>query len=242
MGIKVGERWLKLGKKYMDYSRNLDEYTSFLHGFVHTNSLQTISKTGSARSAVVVSTFKEVFDDPQTAIAVCRNKDKIKGRIYDTRKNQTVDWFCDSIEHFDEVKKAIRLCKEDPSKTEEARKILMDLHKQGKLKGFNQKGIDMLLLDSGCDTTVLDMWMLKEFYGVPTNDLAARRGIQLTKKYPVLRDDLERRVMEKKADRGYGLGAWHVAKWLELSTGGNYRRAENFMKDLFSQTRLSEFL
>lgn len=256
--VEIEEAWLKLGKKYMENVRKMDEWRSFITGYVHTNAYQTITKTGSSVSSVTINAALSAFPDPDRTARVCRGikltveereeirKARRKGRVpkymsekiylYDFRdKRSAIDDICRNSEHWNEIKKVISICKTNPSRGREVYDKLVELQKEGKLSGFRKKGIDMLVLDSGCDTIVLDRWMIEKYFGVEKTDERALKDIQFTKRYEEARDKLIELVKKKNADKGYGIGSWHVAMWLKTTTDGDIKKAELFLKDLFGQ-------
>lgn len=237
--INLPDEWLNIGHRYMEHARSLSDWESFINGFVHTNSYKTVADNKDSASAVIIDSIKQLFPTPEKAKEECskyksgKDTEKVLSSMVDMRsKKRALDYICTVAENWDDVKDSIHTCKINPNSTEDVVNEMLKLRKDGKLKGFFYKGIDMLALDSGCEDVVLDIWMFEAMDMLGhRRDVDRIREIQTRKEeYYKYKKDVEKAVKEK----GYPLGDWHVGKWLETTTGGDLDSAKRFVEQLFS--------
>jgi hypothetical protein len=97
-----------------------------------------------------------------------------------------------------------------------------------------QKGPDMLLLESGCQVPVMDVWMIRRIQPVsPEPNMGfetwVRRRVQNTKRYERYRQA----VIDEANACGIPTGEFHVACWLEQLLGPDSREvAELYVDEL----------
>ncbi len=104
-----------------------------------------------------------------------------------------------------------------------------------------QKGRDMLMLESGCEQPVMDIWMLRRSQKVPEelwdDDPTTEylRSLQDgTKKSNILYEENKKIIQDEADICGVPAGVYHVARWFEMAptTKNNREEAERYLDEL----------
>ncbi len=91
-----------------------------------------------------------------------------------------------------------------------------------------QKGPDMLLLESGCQVPVIDRWMIRRVSSVSVEEETIKRIQSSKHEYSMIRDDIikEAELCEKP------VGEHHMSCWLAMLFGDNTSKAETYFNNL----------
>lgn len=136
---------------------------------------------------------------------------------------------CHTAENWDQVSDALRRCDRD-----DAREALIQrrttkspgspfLH----ATGFNVKGVDMMLLDVGCQLPVADKHMIELIEGRPITEDEAKTIQMDHNKY----EKYWGKLTSMAEDSGKPHGVWHVETWTRKAFGpGNEDRAQGLFR------------
>lgn len=236
----IEEEWRKLGKLYIENARKIDPWRATIHGIVHTQ-LLNVNRDWKAIKAIL----KLI---PKPDLTKCPiNPSKLKG--YEFYSHKTVsETICDKVEHIDKWLEALKSCDREKLRT---------MKKEGvNVRGLGWKGIDMALLDAGCDNTVIDIHLARYLARTDPEFLKALglrkydpesvdRKVKIAQNYrdPIKYDRLWELARRRAEKEGVPLGEWHVATWLKerfrnaypnLSERKRLELAKKYVKKLFS--------
>lgn len=239
-------KYLDLAQEYMDNARKRtekDPWESLIFGVVLTMA------RNNAKHAEVIQSLKDQFPTPNAAAKKCEG---ITGTSAVPYTPEAVHRNCHSPTHVMEC-----MCLNSSPKPTEVRrakgKLVVNPDWEDLVKAMRtcdrqavqkhclftqQKGRDMLLLESGCETPVIDRWIIRKFNpDIPPEleaDFATFIGnIQRTKRYEVYRE----KMIAEANECGIPAGTYHVAAWFELVFGEDREQAEQYVKSLINSSK-----
>ncbi|MEM4976424.1 MAG: hypothetical protein QXT64_03760 [Desulfurococcaceae archaeon] len=232
--------WRDLGRLYMDRARRLDPWRATMHGIAHTH----LMRVDEDRDAI--DTMLKLSPSPEKTRCPLDPTPLIGLKFYNARK--VVEYICDKVEHAGEWIKILRNCD---------RRRMRHMKMEGRdVYGLGWKGIDMTLLDAGCEIPVVDVhlarYMAREDPGFlkamglsrydPDGVAKKIRTIQVSSN-PAKYDELWKKARERAVSEGVPPGEWHVAVWLrerftseypKLSEEARLELAKRYVEKLFS--------
>jgi len=239
----VDKAWRELGRLYMERAKRLDPWRATLHGIAHTQ----LRNVNNDREAIEV--LHKISPSPgKTSCPLDKSAlEKLAGLGFHN-PTLTGETLCDKVKYADEWLKALKSCN---------RRRLMHMKMEGvNVYGLRWKGIDMSLLDAGCENPVIDIHMARymaredpEFLralGLEKYDpsLVAKRIKAIhDSPNPAKYDELWERAVKRALSEGVPPGEWHVAIWLkerfssmypELSEEAKLELARRYVEKLFS--------
>lgn len=239
-GRMVEEAWRELGRLYIEKARRLDPWRATIHGIAHT----LLRRVDKDREAIGV--MLELSPSPEkTSCPINPSKLARLGFYSPTTVSKTI---CDKVRHADEWVKSLKDCNRNKLR-------LMKMEGRNVL-GLSWKGIDMTLLDAGCDIPVIDIHMarfmaredpefLKEMELDKYDPEAVDKRIRVIQNSnsPTKYDKLWERAVKRAISEGLPPGEWHVAVWLRERFRNEYPRlseddrieiARKYIEKLFS--------
>lgn len=231
----------------MEKARRADPWKATLYGIVHTN-LRDVDQDFNA-----VKRLLRVAPTPEAAKRACPlDPSLLEGLRFHNLKIVT-DAVCDKAEKAATIIPLFRACarkKLQRMKIEQLKTGEKDLD----LVGLRWKGIDMTLLDNGCDVPVIDrhiarylarqdprfLEVLGEFR---SNEELERKLHQIQYSPNPMRYERLWRIAKKWAERsGLPAGVWHVSTWMKerftsqypnLSEEARLEMARRYVRKLF---------
>jgi len=228
-------KYLDLGKKYIDNAKartDKSPWDTFIYGVALTMTRR------SDNHPEVLSGLKMAFPDVEKARKSCVPP----GQPYVVAAEKTY--------HPDHLVKAMCLnARELPLEEKVGRKVktvqpswghleysMTECDREGIREHYlfkQQKGPDMLLLESGCQVPVMDRWMLRrtlkptteQEYDFGKDVLRIQRS---SEQYGLLRD----MVIEEANECQVPVGEHHVSCWLEMLFRDNREAAETYLNEL----------
>jgi hypothetical protein len=219
------EGWVEVGREYMKKAREAGEWKSVLYALAHTLQMAT-----GEEERLVARTEEVAGGAPEEA----RRRCPLDPKLFEGYKLQNRRTYaravCDKAERWEKIREVCGRCKREGDREETvrwARETLREMKRRGEdVVGLGWKGIDMLLLDCGCETPVVDRHLARHLARVspearkvldnPETDEELRKSL-----YDVQRDDRPddydklRSIAEDLARReGTPPGVWHVAVWM----------------------------
>jgi hypothetical protein len=219
------EGWVEIGKEYMRRAREASEWKSVLHGLAHT----LLMATGEEEK--LIARTEEVAGTTPEEV---RRRCPLNPKLFEGYKLQNSRTYaravCDKAENWDKIKEVCGRCKREGEREEAvrwARETLREMKRRGEdVVGLGWKGIDMLLLDCGCETPVVDRHLARYLARVspearetldnPETDKELRKNL-----YDIQKDDrpgdydkLWSIAVELARREGLPPGVWHVAVWM----------------------------
>jgi len=237
----VERYWRILGRKYMYHAKEQDKWKGFVMGFVHTN-LRSVD--GDRR---VIDKLLSDIPSPEEAWCPLEYSEY---RPYRLSRAHLVS-ICENANTFRRVEPAIRYC--DRERMREFKLKGVDV------KHLGYKGIDMTLLDCGCELPVVDIHLARylfkkrpefrrlfERFGI-TNPYSKefRRRFRIMQVSRRSYDEMWRIAMDEAAAEGMPPGQWHVAAWMKerfyrvfpkLKDYRRYRVARIYVSRLFKKS------
>jgi hypothetical protein len=219
------EGWVEVGREYMKKARETGEWKSALYALAHTLQMAT-----GREDELVAWTERVAGGAPEEARRRCPlNPGLFKG--YKLQNTEVyAEAVCDKAENWDKIREVCGMCKREGGREEvvrRARETLREMRRRGEdVVGLRWKGIDMLLLDCGCETPVVDRHLARHLarvspearriLGDPETDEKLRKNLYEIQKKPRPDDyDKLRSIAEDLARReGVPPGVWHVAVWM----------------------------
>ena len=235
----------KIAKHYMDNALNRtlkNPWDSLIYGVALTMALH------SEDHPEVIKALKKHYPDPETTRELCSGR----GEPYDESLNKVHDphlvhrGMCDAArlkQPFPLTKKSMKKpstalsfkgikatqFKEKPGWEHFKRAIHeCDREELGKHTIFTQdKGRDMLLLESGCQVPVMDVWMIRKQLNLSPDitreeEAEANKQIAKIKETPWMYDDYRNQIIEEAKECGRPVGEYHVGCWLGLAREGKF--------------------
>lgn len=236
----IEEGWRRLGKLYMDRARRLDPWRATMHGIAHTHLMRVDEDRGAIGAMLKLSPSPEKTKCPLDPRPLARFKFYSPARV--------AECMCDKVEHAGEWVKALRSCD---------RRMLRSMKMEGRdVYGLGWKGIDMALLDAGCEVPVVDVHLARymaredpEFLramGLERYDpraIAKRIKVIQNSPNPAKYDELWDMARRRAISEGAPPGEWHVAVWLRERFANEYPKlseeerlelAKKYVERLFS--------
>jgi len=234
--------WREIGKVYMRKAREAEPWKGIMYGLAHTH-LRRIDFDKRA-----VDRMLEVAPSPDEARERCPISPRAFERLGFYRTDVPAKAICDKAEHSDKFISAVRNCSRDEMKNMKLEGV--DMY------GLKWKGADMVLLDCGCETPVIDLHLARY---LAREDPEFRRELGLKEYDPKLVEKKLRTVQNSsnpaKYDRlweiakrhaereGKPAGEWHVEVWMrerfrteypDLEEKQRLELARNYVKNLFT--------
>jgi len=215
----VEEPWVEIGKYYMAKARLQDEWTAFLLGLLHTN-LRRVDR--DRESLDFVLGFGETPDELFSRCPI--SPEELDGlNVYHR------GYFAKSL--CEKSNRDIWNVIEDSLKKCDRRRLQFLKNERWDLFGLGWKGIDMLLLDSGCDTIVVDRHMVRflaelepeKVWEIIPHPPDISEKSKFMKRFNSIRCssnpglynrlwEIGKEIAEKE---GLSPGVWHVAVWMK---------------------------
>jgi hypothetical protein len=217
------EGWVEVGREYMRRARETSEWKSVLYGLAH-----TLAMAMGEEDKLVARTEEVAGTTPEEA----RRRCPLDPRLFEGYKLYNrwtyANAVCDKAENWERVGEVCGMCKREGDREEavrRARETLRGMRARGEdAVGLGWKGIDMLLLDCGCEVPVVDRHLARhltrvspearEILGTGEKLLDSLKGIQRYEK-PDKYDRLWSIAVEQARREGLPPGVWHVAVWMK---------------------------
>jgi hypothetical protein len=221
--------WEEVGREYMEKARRSDAWKSMLYGIVHTNLLSV------DRDREAVDRLLEEAPRPEDAKRKCPLDPTLLRDLGFYRPKTAVDAVCDKAENFERIAPLFKDC--ERSKLQEMkREQIKTGRRELDLVGLKWKGIDMTLLDCGCEVPVIDRHIARylartdkrarAILGDPADKAALEARLRHVQeaKTPEQYETLWK-IAKEHADRsGLPAGVWHVAVWMHERFTERYPR------------------
>ncbi|MEM4563408.1 MAG: hypothetical protein QXI55_05745 [Thermofilum sp.] len=234
------EGWKEVGKLYMNSARRLNPWRATMHGIAHVH-LRNVDDDREAIGAML-----KLSPSPEKTKCPI-DPSKLAGlKFYNSKA--VADCICDKVKHADEWIKTLKKCDREKMR-------LMKMEGRD-VYGLSWKGIDMALLDAGCEVPVLDIHLARymaksdprflKALGLEKYDpnMVAKkiRAIQASSN-PAMYDELWKMAKQRAAEEGMEPGEWHVSVWMKerftsqypkLSEEERIEAAKRYVERLFS--------
>jgi hypothetical protein len=239
--------WVDIGREYMERARRAPAWKSVLYGIVHTN-LMSVERDKEA-----VDRLLSLAPSPEAARRTCPIDPRALMGLGFYGAGTAAEAVCDKAvnPHVIPLFKGCRRKELMRMKLEQRRAKERGLD----LVGLGWKGIDMTLLDSGCEVPVVDRHLARhlarvdprarEHLGDPerAEEFEKRlRRIQGSEN-PAAYEALWSMARERAEAEGLPAGVWHVAIWMrerfawnfpKLSEGERLEMARRYLEKLFT--------
>jgi hypothetical protein len=237
---------VELGREYMERARRADPWRGMMYGLAHT----LLLSVDNDREAV--DRILSLAPSPEEAKRRCPID---PGELRDLGFRDTrlvARAICDRAERFEEVSRLFRSC------SRERLKVMKQEQLRGRreldLEGLKWKGIDMTLLDCGCEVPVVDRHLarylsrvdpeFREKLGHPKSDSEVEQKLRKIQdsKNPEKYEELWRIARRHAEYADLPPGVWHVATWLrerfrarypEMDEEKRLELARSYVRNLF---------
>jgi hypothetical protein len=211
--------WEAIGREYMAKAKRAEPWKGILYGVVHTNLLDVDQDTRAVKRIL------RVAPTPEEARRACPLDPGLLADLPFYNPKTAVDAVCDKAVNADRVIPLFRACARQQLQ-QMKREQLKTGEKGLDLVGLKWKGIDMTLLDSGCEVPVIDRHLA---YYLNRQDPAFSRELGEPKTDTEVEKKLYRiqsstnpekyerlwRIARGWAERsGLPAGVWHVSVWM----------------------------
>jgi len=236
--------WVDVGREYVERARRADPWRSVVYGIVHTN-LVSVDRDAEAAGRIL-----EIAPSLEEARRTCPIDPRRLAGLGFRRAETAARAVCDKAEN----PWVVRLFKE--CRRPELKRLRLEVQRGGgaDLYGLGWKGIDMTLLDSGCEVPVVDRHLARylaradprarEVLGDPEDWGAFLRRLDRVQgsDSPAAYERLWSIAVEHAEREGLPPGVWHVAVWMRerfaeryprLSEGERLEVARRYVSRLF---------
>ena len=220
--------WEEIGRLYIEKAKKADPWTCMTYGLVHSN-LRSVAKDVEAAKAL-----KEIAPSPEEGRRKCPlpRSELAKLAKFDFYNLRTVaEGFCDKAVNYEKVAPLFKGCKR-----RELQEMKLERMKTGRedldVVGLKWKGIDMTLLDCGCEIPVVDLHIARH---LARNDPEARKILgdpsdakEFRKRLDLAQDDLRlynalwNIALGMAEKEGLSPGVWHVKTWMREHFASEY--------------------
>jgi hypothetical protein len=212
--------WEEIGRLYVEKARKADPWTCMMYGLIHSN-LRSVAKDVEAAKAL-----RRIAPSPEEGRRKCPLSKRELAELakFDFYNLKTVaEGLCDKAVNYEKVAPLFKGCRRrelQEMKLEEMKTGRKDLD----VVGLKWKGIDMTLLDCGCEVPVIDLHIARF---LARNDPEARKILgdpskaEFRKRLSVAQKDLKtynalwNTALSMAEREGLPPGVWHVKTWMK---------------------------
>jgi hypothetical protein len=242
----VALSWEEIGREYMMRAKRADIWKGILYGIAHTN-LSNVD-----RDRETVERLLELAPSPEAARRACPIDPAFVADLPFYKAETATTALCDKAENAENIIPALRSCARDKLQGMK-REQIKTKEKSLDLVGLKWKGIDMTLLDCGCEVPVIDRHIARylmrvdpRFFkemGEPTEENFEERLREVQNSANPGRYERLWRIAREHAERsGLPAGVWHVAVWMRERFAKRYPKvseekrlevARDYVRQLF---------
>jgi len=230
-------KYLDLGKKYMDNAKartDKSPWDSFIYGVALTMTRKV------SDHPEVLNDLKQAFPDVEEAQRSCvpPGVPSVPAAEKTYHPERVVEAMCENARELPLEEKVDRKVKTVQPRWGHLEFSMEQCDREGIREHYlfrQQKGPDMLLLESGCQVPVMDRWMIRRMLKpTPEQEETFSEDVLRIQKsreqYSLLRDA----VIEEANECQVPVGEHHVSCWLEMLFGDDRVAAEGYLNELIA--------
>ncbi len=236
-------KYLDLGKKYMDNAKartDRSPWDTFIYGVA-----LTMTRKASDQ-AEVIKDLKQSFPDAEEARISCipPGVPSVPAAEMTYHPDRVVEAMCENARELPLEEKVDRKVKTVQPSWGHLEYSMSECDREGIREHYlfrQQKGPDMLLLESGCQVPVMDRWMMRRMLK-PTPEQEYDFGKEVLRiqrnedEYKLIRDA----VIEEAKECQVPVGEHHVSCWLETLFKDDRKAAETYLNELIEAIKEPE--
>jgi len=220
------EKWVEIGREYVRRAREANAWVSILYGLAHTHLMEAESDVEAVKRVL-----KEA-PTPEEARRKCPLPPTLFRGLPLWNAKTFADAVCDKARNYELVARALKRCQRSRLQALKLERLKSGAEELDTL-GLRWKGIDMMLLDSGCEVPVIDRHLarylarvdarVRELLGEPSSPEFERK-LKLVQESPnpSLYNKIWEIAVEHARRAGLPPGVWHVAVWMREHTASRY--------------------